>query len=168
MAERYCPRCLSALRKARGELMAVDMCVECGGAFFDHGELSKLARKHAEQFATLEALVEPKRVEATAAAAQSTLGCPGCGSTMETYEYAYCSGIKLDRCPRCSGTWVDEGELEAIGRHLDGGDKLAQADADRLAPYLAALAGEDASEQQVRSISAVAGMLNRPVRPSRV
>jgi Zn-finger nucleic acid-binding protein len=148
--------------------MTIDMCASCGGAFFDHGELAKIARKHAEQFEKLEALVEPRRAEREPAAAGATAACPGCGTQMQTYEYAYCSGITLDRCPNCSGIWVDEGELEAIGKHIEAGDRLAQEDADRIAPLLAGLAGEDASERQMHCVSAVVGMLGRPVRASRV
>jgi Zn-finger nucleic acid-binding protein len=166
MPERYCPRCLVSLRSARSDFMTVDMCTGCGGTFFDHGELAKIARKHAAQFEKLEALVQPNRAEREPMAAGTSSACPGCAAKMESYEYAYCSGITLDRCPKCSGIWVDEGELKAIGRHIEGGDKLAQEDADRIAPYLASLAGPDASKRQMQCVSAVVGMLNRPVRES--
>ena len=103
MSERHCPRCLVALRGAKGPTMVVDMCGECGGAFFDLGELSRLVRKQQEAFAKLEALVESDAAEAVPMAETGRLRCPGCGKPMERYEYAYCSKIMLDRCAECGG-----------------------------------------------------------------
>jgi len=40
---------------------------------------------------------------------------------MERYQYAYCSGILLDRCRGCAGIWVDGGELGRIDEHLTRG-----------------------------------------------
>jgi Zn-finger nucleic acid-binding protein len=41
--------------------------------------------------------------------------CPRCSATQslkpETYE-----GVEVDRCPKCQGVWLDEGELQSIVR----------------------------------------------------
>ena len=39
--------------------------------------------------------------------------CPHCHEAMVTLEL---DGIEVDRCFACNGTWLDEGELEWIGR----------------------------------------------------
>ncbi len=39
--------------------------------------------------------------------------CPKCG--MELIEIDY-KGIKVDKCSRCAGIWLDAGELEAISK----------------------------------------------------
>ena len=39
--------------------------------------------------------------------------CPKCG--MELIEIGY-KGIKVDKCSRCDGIWLDAGELEAISK----------------------------------------------------
>jgi predicted Zn-ribbon and HTH transcriptional regulator len=39
--------------------------------------------------------------------------CPKCG--MELIEIDY-KGIKVDKCSRCEGIWLDAGELEAISK----------------------------------------------------
>ena len=39
--------------------------------------------------------------------------CPKCG--MELIEIDY-EGIKVDKCSRCEGIWLDAGELEAISK----------------------------------------------------
>jgi len=104
-------------------MMVVDMCPECGGAYFDHGELSRLVRKEPAAFGKLEALVKeaPTTVQAVDG---PELACPGCAKPMERYAYALCSGVTLDRCRACSGVWVDGGELAKIGEHLLRGRKV--------------------------------------------
>ena len=39
--------------------------------------------------------------------------CPKCG--MELIEIDY-RGIKIDRCSRCEGIWLDAGELEVVSK----------------------------------------------------
>ncbi len=136
--------------------MAIDMCTDCGGAFFDHGELAKLARKQAESFGKLEALVDPED-EPAAASHETSIKCPACSQTMERFQYAFCSGIMLDRCPGCSGIWADEGELQAIADHVAKGDNMACRDATRVKTYFAA-------EARNVSVEALAGMLTRNPR----
>ena len=153
---RTCPRCVIELKAARGPVMTVDMCTECGGAYFDHGELAKLARKQAESLGKLEDLVDPEP-DSSPVVRDRQVPCPGCGQPMEGYEYSYCSGIMLDRCLACSGVWVDEGELQAIADHAKRGDKMTGRDCRRVAPFFAAKARN-------MSVEALAGMLTRNPR----
>lgn len=44
--------------------------------------------------------------------------CPKCGMDLHPIEI---SGIKLDRCVSCNGTWFDEGEIEALAKGNEGG-----------------------------------------------
>ena len=39
--------------------------------------------------------------------------CPNCG--MELIEIDY-KGIKVDKCSRCEGIWLDAGEIESISK----------------------------------------------------
>ncbi|MBM3497642.1 MAG: hypothetical protein FJX74_03120 [Armatimonadetes bacterium] len=126
-APRPCPRCSVPLRTAKSAAMALDMCTRCGGAFFDHGELPRLARDEPQAFRKLEALVEEVATE-DGRGEGPALVCPGCAAPMERYQYAYCSGILLDRCRACSGIWVDGGELGRIDEHLARGQAARVAD----------------------------------------
>jgi len=144
--------------------MTVDVCTQCGGTFFDHGELSTLTRKHPEEFRKLEALVKPTEAPPdSAAAARESLRCPGCAAPMGGYQYAECSGVWLDRCPQCNGVWVGDGELQAIEAHIAKGHKLlrtgAAAMSDSLGSPPEALPG--LSRDRWTSIGAVAGVLGR-------
>jgi hypothetical protein len=38
--------------------------------------------------------------------------CPKCGFDLETIQY---KGLAIDKCFHCNGTWLDAGELEALG-----------------------------------------------------
>jgi len=125
-----CPRCLVALHAAKGPTIVVDMCTECGGAFFDHGEMSRLTRKEQKAFAKLEALVKPDSAAPPKVVERGHLRCPGCGSPMDQYEYANCSGILLDRCTGCSGIWIDDGELGKMAEHLERGERIISAEAE--------------------------------------
>ncbi len=40
--------------------------------------------------------------------------CPKCRIALRTLNYAYDSGVMVDRCPQCDGLWLDEGELESL------------------------------------------------------
>jgi Zn-finger nucleic acid-binding protein len=144
--------------------MAVDVCTQCGGTYFDQGEFSTLARKCPDQLRKLEAVAKPTEAQpASAAAAAESLRCPGCAGPMGSYQYAECSGVWLHRCPRCNGVWVDDGELEAIEAHIEKGHRLlktgATAMSDSLGSPPEALPG--LNRDRWTSIGAVAGVLGR-------
>ena len=41
--------------------------------------------------------------------------CPRCGDArLHRYNYTYVSRVSIDRCSRCYGVWLDDGELNAI------------------------------------------------------
>ena len=48
----------------------------------------------------------------------SDIHCPKCGGLLETYSF---HEIILDRCSKCSGVWMDKGELEAVIRKVTRG-----------------------------------------------
>ena len=59
------------------------------------------------------------------------LRCPKCPGELETYTF---HGFVLDRCKKCSGIWMDNGELEGVIRKITRGplgawiDKLTSKD----------------------------------------
>ena len=117
--------------------MFLDVCTECAGTYFDHGELAEMTRKRSDQLDDVEELVERDLTKVDIVVSRELL-CPGCGTPMETYEYAFTSGILLDRCPKCYGVWADDCELQAIQDHIE----------DRPDP---GTQGEQALEPEVRA-----------------
>jgi uncharacterized protein with PIN domain len=85
--------------------------------------LQKPSEKEEEYFARQ--TIERKRREAEAAQASMAveekqrvkdvhfMRCPKCGQPL--YEIDY-KGVKIDRCPGCSGVWLDAGELEQVSQ----------------------------------------------------
>jgi Zn-finger nucleic acid-binding protein len=99
--------------------MALDICTGCGGTHFDHGELAEMARRRPDELDDVERLVERHQCLAKVVMSRE-LPCAACGAPMETYDYAFTSGVLLDRCPRCYAVWADDGELQAIQDHIEG------------------------------------------------
>ena len=46
------------------------------------------------------------------------LRCPKCPGFLESYTF---HGYALDRCNRCGGIWMDQGELEGVARKISRG-----------------------------------------------
>jgi len=44
--------------------------------------------------------------------------CPKCGADLKTEAL---HGVQIDRCPECSGLWLDQGEIEQLMKHEDPG-----------------------------------------------
>ncbi len=118
MSVRTCPRCTQTLTRAKGPGMVLDICTDCGGTHFDHGELAKMARTRPDELDDVERLVERHPYSVKIVISRELL-CAACGTPMETYEYAFTSGVLLDRCPKCYAVWADDGELQAIQDHIE-------------------------------------------------
>ena len=108
-----CPRCTLPLKKVdlgtfRGEApsVLVDICLECLGGWFDKGELDvsdESVWTDAEEMAL-------RREQAN----YSPLTCPRCYIPLSPITSNARPGLILDRCPDCSGFWLDEGEMGAV------------------------------------------------------
>jgi ribosomal protein L37AE/L43A len=87
----------------------------------------KPSEREEEYFARLEverrkqALAEqqpPADVEATQhQEAVTALHCPKCGASLVARHY---KGIEIDKCSRCQGIWLDNGELERMLPEVQG------------------------------------------------
>ncbi len=132
-----CPRCSRPLTRAAGSDMILDICLDCGGVHFDHGELARMARNRRDELDDVERLVERHECLADLVTSRELL-CPSCGTPMETYEYAFTSGVMLDRCPKCFSVWADDGELQAIQDHLEGRAERRAHGEDALDPAVRA------------------------------
>lgn len=108
-----CPRCKSSLQeetiKDINVSIQVDCCIDCGGKWFDKGELAKV-----------EGLIEPTILEIRKIPNKTDqltpLQCPSCDSKhfMQKVEHRRDKKVIIDYCTSCKGIWLDKGELEAI------------------------------------------------------
>jgi Zn-finger nucleic acid-binding protein len=115
MQARSCPRCGAGLDTVSVGAVKVDGCGGCGGVWFDHQELTALARTQAAQLAGLEAQFQPA---AASTGTATGMGCPACGGSLRGFEFPHAPGIPLHGCEGCRGIWVDDGELQAIHARL--------------------------------------------------
>ncbi|MBN2613826.1 MAG: zf-TFIIB domain-containing protein [Bacteroidales bacterium] len=108
-----CPRCKIPLSpynlKDLKITLELDRCPDCGGIWFDKGELQKLDK-----------IIEPAFFEfrRTPGKAQQmeALYCPSCTHhpKLEKAEHPRDKKVIIDYCSTCKGIWLDKGELEAI------------------------------------------------------
>lgn len=91
------------VEKAVGQVVQIDACPTCNGAWFDPGELDLLAGEETNLEASL---AEEKRA--------SERNCPrGCGR-MEERDLPGRVRTPLDHCPRCHGLWLDGHERHKL------------------------------------------------------
>jgi len=106
-----CPKCNGAMEAREIEAVEVDACSKCAGIWFDQDELRTAKDqtdphlnwmdfeiwKHADRFRF----------------SQQANNCPVCQISMVKIDYGD-TGVEIDYCPRCRGTWLDEGKFTNI------------------------------------------------------
>lgn len=99
-----CPQCADKeLTKSdvEGYPIKVDHCAQCGGAWFDAGEMEQLLD------------VPPAQVEIPRSARLSRRKCPNCARLLRTFYYPD-TLTTTDMCAECRGMWLDKGEFQEI------------------------------------------------------
>ena len=130
------------------ESIVLDVCPSCKGIWFDSGELAGYAealsaKKEISPQKTR--FFQHKIVQPLSKINEGVRFCPKCESRMAKFNYAYDSGIVLDKCNACEGVWTDRGEAVQVAEYLKEDPK-----ADELGRAIAEItetAGEDYSER---------------------
>mgnify|MGYP000956420348 CR=1 FL=1 len=108
-----CPACHRQLTELKVGPVILDACQQgCGGIWLDAQELDRINQTIpavAPLFAEVERAVgiqvDEKRVRQ----------CVRCsGAKLERKLFSLGTGVIMDCCPKCSGIWLDYGELETI------------------------------------------------------
>tara|TARA_B100001248_G_C27398864_1_gene468067 strand:+ start:6504 stop:7019 length:516 start_codon:yes stop_codon:yes gene_type:complete len=122
-----CPRCKieNSLVPEIYEGVEIDRCHQCQGVWLDDGELVKIMQSEEESFS-------PELIQQAIAAAftgipeaetQSHETCPRCDAALKAVNYAYSSGVVIDRCPEQHGLWLDNQEIDKIQIHHEHWEK---------------------------------------------
>ena len=107
---RVCPRCTNAtLSETDYVHEKVDTCEECGGMYFDAGEMRNL-NQLVEDFFEVK-LNEPEIANVPDHERYFKPACPGCSAEMKPYQIGQ---VWVDQCPKCEGLWLDQGEVSAL------------------------------------------------------
>jgi len=95
----------------------IDRCPSCSGVWLDQRELELLQQQSDVPAARLDDIdLIGGAYELARQRARPEIACPRCSEPLAALEYAYCSQILIDRCIKCGGVWLDQGELEALER----------------------------------------------------
>ena len=121
-----CPSCGVSLRQRKYHGLIVDICRECGGIWFDPGEMKDYIDFFVRDHDTIpDAEIRFDREIASVGRGAGVLkACPRCYEPMKEFNYAYDSNVILDRCPRCSGIWTDGGEIRKLAIYVKGNPRL--------------------------------------------
>lgn len=107
-----CLRCSSQMKKVYMEGVLVDLCETCRGVWLDVNELEMLKYDDGKDQVELATEVQRELV-AEKSRLLTTVGmCPKC--QRQPLVSFIRSGVELDQCPACFGTFFDNGELQRI------------------------------------------------------
>jgi Zn-finger nucleic acid-binding protein len=110
-----CPDCGATLQPVQCFGVVVDECPRCKGRWFERDELRKARESVDDDLRWLD--FEPFTVDVGTAPAGGKR-CPRCRVGMVSVPYGG-SGVVIEVCPRCRGTWLSSGEFERMVRHLE-------------------------------------------------
>ncbi|MCA9671625.1 MAG: protein kinase [Myxococcales bacterium] len=112
---RSCPRCRELLVPTSfAEDIEVDRCLSCRGIWLDFGEAGRLV---ASSLVGLKSELAPQLPSLLGArVGDSGVDCPNCGCELDTFELRAAPDTEVDRCGRCGGMWLDDGELATMQR----------------------------------------------------
>jgi Zn-finger nucleic acid-binding protein len=107
----YCVNCPeSELKKVKCEKdLTVDQCTVCGGIWLDSGELLTLLKIGDFYIKNLDPYIYKNNSPVTINQGQRY--CPLCRSPLKTMTNNKAPDVKIDRCTKCKGVWLDRGEL---------------------------------------------------------
>ncbi len=103
-----CPVCKEPMIVLELDEVEIDYCTSCEGIWLDRGELEILLKSSS---ASDDLLNSFQRDEA---ATEKARRCPICDKRMEKALYEGKGRIRLDRCRRDHGIWLDKGELRDV------------------------------------------------------
>ncbi len=111
-----CPKCEAELKHETYEKVQIDRCPKCRGTWLDEGELIAIVDTKEEKFSAhlIEEAINTAFTGVPEDEKRSVERCPKCSKAMQAVNYAYNSGVVIDRCPDSHGVWLDGTELEKV------------------------------------------------------
>ena len=101
----------------------LDKCHKWDGIWFDGGELERIRDSRATDVEEeLERKYgDPKYEQGKT---EGYMRCLRCEGRLQRFSYSYIAAVYIDRCEKCLGVWLDDGELNSIvgqKKAVDGG-----------------------------------------------
>ena len=101
--KRDCPDCKTRLQpfwvpaRRLGAEVELDRCSDCGGVWFDAGELADASGK-----------------SVTSSKEKTDRSCPACGARL--LQGTLADGPEVETCPSCKGTFLEARDLDALAK----------------------------------------------------
>ena len=111
-----CPKCSDQMGIQKIEDVEINICKKCSGVWFDQDELRKAKDSSDPDLNWMD--FEIWKNEEKFKFSQKPVQCPKCNIDMVEIDYAN-TRVKIDYCPKCQGSWLDEGEFHNIIDHLN-------------------------------------------------
>ncbi len=100
-----CPRCKNTLIILELDEIETDYCTECGGIWFDKGELELIADNEKAVKELLSYFSKDADIK------EKSISCPICKKKMDKVYVDKNKKIIIDECPEGHGLWFDKGEI---------------------------------------------------------
>jgi len=133
-----CPKCGTALRAVVYEGASIHTCDGCGGEVITPDALRHVVETRDKRFSPE---LQAQLAERTPTfgvpvdECDRSLSCPACAGSMRVVNYCGDSGVYIDRCERCTSTFLDHEELEKV-------QAIMEKFEDEAPEQLRAIAGE--------------------------
>ena len=101
-----CPVCEVPTYVVEYEKIELDLCPDCRGLWFDHGELELLLGH------------DPVNDLSETATEEDSRDCPLCRHTLMKVNIGPSRRVMVDTCPEGCGVWFDKNELADLAGHL--------------------------------------------------
>ena len=106
-----CPCCNTDLKRKMIKDVEVDECNKCKGIWFEDDELRKAKDSTDSDLNWMDFEIWKHKDKSQARA--RNLACPQCNQTLVAVDYAD-TGVEIDYCPKCKGTWLDKSEFKKV------------------------------------------------------
>ncbi len=109
-----CPVDHAKMRPIGSKGITLDWCELCDGIWLDAAELAHLTGSPTD---LPDLPPQPAGTGRKPSHSEKRADCPRCSQPLEETDYGGELAVQVDRCARCSGLWLDRGELQGILDH---------------------------------------------------
>ena len=154
-----CPACDATLFPVKAGDITVDVCASgCGGAWFDDREIKRFDEPH-EFKAEMVFIAPPGAPRAKRLTARP---CPTCSDQILCRRYFDPKAeVEVDQCLKCSGIWLDTGELRTIRSQYRTEAERMHA-ADKYIQSVLAVAKANLVEVHKQRLAEIEGLAKNP------
>jgi Zn-finger nucleic acid-binding protein len=120
-----CPRDGTALARLKILGVEIDKCHRCDGIWCDPGELERIRdAKQSRLEEEIERIYGNPKIQP--GSVDGYMRCPRCSDgRLQQFTYTFQKPVRLDRCEKCFGIWLDDRELDTVieeKRELEPGE----------------------------------------------